>query len=79
MTTPKTRDAKGLRITFYLPDPKDAAVLVARAKRSGLTLGQTARLLMLRQAWMNAPTDPMEDRIENADNELAGDWMDLPV
>ncbi len=70
---------KGPRISFYLPDPRDAAVLKARAKRFGLTMGQTARLLTLRGAWMNPPSDdPQEARIENLENEGPegrGDWI----
>jgi hypothetical protein len=47
MTTPKTGVRAGLRIEYYLTDPKQAKELQLRAKRSGLTVSQMARSLML--------------------------------
>lgn len=73
-------DDQGLRVNFYLPDPEDGARLQARAKRSGLTVGQMSRLLTLEGLYLNRPRDPREDAI--SDLETSGDRgesLDLPL
>jgi hypothetical protein len=75
MTTPKTGVRAGQRIEYYLTDPAEIKELRARAKRSGLTVSQEARRLMLAlMVLSDKPWDPQPPEDGNLGELMDGPW-----